>query len=99
MTRAQRILDLIDTGLQTPQPDPSFGEVSPTEEHTCLRCPRSPEPESDFCAPCRAFLLGDLVDDPAMAATTRVAATYADLLALRSRDHRLDSVWSRGGGR
>ncbi len=61
-----RILDIIDTGLQTPAPDPSFGEVSPPNVEGCARCGAPPADEGgDFCAGCRAFLLGDSDTDPA----------------------------------
>lgn len=61
-----RILDIIDTGLQTPAPDPSFGEVSPPNVEGCARCGAPPADEGgDFCAGCRAFLLGDTDTDPA----------------------------------
>ena len=63
MTRSQKILDVIDAGLQTPRPDPSFGEVSETVYDVCVRCGRAPFEESEFCEGCRAFLLGD-GDDP-----------------------------------
>lgn len=33
-----RILDVIDAGLQTPVPDPTFGEVSPKNHGRCARC-------------------------------------------------------------
>jgi len=54
-----RILDLIDAGLQTPMPDPTFGEVSPRVKAGCVRCGEKTTEGSDFCDPCRAFLLGD----------------------------------------
>lgn len=60
MTTVDRILDVIDAGLQTPVPDPTFGEVSPTVHDHCVRCQyRQPAEASDFCATCRAVLLGD----------------------------------------
>jgi hypothetical protein len=62
MARPQDIIDLIDVGLQTPAPDPTYGEVSPTNQETCARCHRPPADESDWCEGCRAFLLGDRED-------------------------------------
>lgn len=57
---SDRILWIIDAGLQTPVPDPSFGEISPTVSPRCARCDTlTPADESEFCAPCRAYLLGD----------------------------------------
>lgn len=60
MTRPDEILELIDVGLQTAKADPSFGEISPVNLENCARC-SSPDlaPSSEFCPPCRAFLLGD----------------------------------------
>lgn len=55
-----RILDIIDGGLQTPKPDPTFGEVSPRNVEECARCSkRQLAEDSDFCDACRAYLLGD----------------------------------------
>lgn len=61
-----RIVDLIDVGLQTPMPDPSFGEVSPRVEAGCVRCQRDVDDDADLCPDCRAFLLGDTDADPAL---------------------------------
>jgi hypothetical protein len=33
-----RILAVIDAGLQTPEPDPTFGEISPENDDGCTRC-------------------------------------------------------------
>lgn len=55
-----RILDLIDAGLQTPVPDPEFGEVSPRNSSLCARCQWTPPADdSEFCPACRAWLLDD----------------------------------------
>lgn len=60
MTTVDRILDIIDAGLQTPVEDPTFGEVSPVVHDRCVRCQvRACVEESDFCVSCRAALLGD----------------------------------------
>lgn len=56
------IIEFIDAGLQTPLPDPTYGEVSPRSVDTCVRCTRKRSGDSDFCEPCRAFLLGDASD-------------------------------------
>lgn len=56
---ADRAIAAIDAGLQTPQPDPTYGEVSPRNTNTCARCTRPPAPDSDWCEGCRAYLLGD----------------------------------------
>ena len=64
MTTVDRILDVIDAGLQTPAPDPTFGEVSPTVHDRCVRCQTRPPAGGDFCGPCRAFLLGDDPPEP-----------------------------------
>jgi hypothetical protein len=63
MTKPQDIIDLIDVGLQTPAPDPTYGEVSPSNRESCARCHRPPANDSDWCEGCRAYLLGDR-DDP-----------------------------------
>lgn len=63
---ADRILDMIDAGLQTPVPDPTYGEVSPKRHDRCARCERQdPAGDGDLCGDCRAFLLGDSDTDPA----------------------------------
>lgn len=73
-TRIDRVLDVIDTGLQTPMPDPSFGEISPRVSTRCARCDyRDPGDDSEFCDACRAYLLGDAPEPPA------VGYIYADL--------------------
>jgi hypothetical protein len=64
VTKPQDIINLIDVGLQTPAPDPTYGEVSPINRETCARCPRPPADESEFCLGCRAYLLGDREEDP-----------------------------------
>ena len=40
-------------------------EHAPGGATGCVRCSAEPEPGSGFCAPCRAFMLGDLEVDPA----------------------------------
>lgn len=68
MTRSSvdRILDCIDSGPQTAMPDPTFGEVSPRNVHKCAHCfEAEPAEDSDWCDPCRAYLLGDSKVDPA----------------------------------
>lgn len=40
-------------------------EHAPGGATGCVRCAAEPEPGSGFCAPCRAFMLGDLEVDPA----------------------------------
>lgn len=40
-------------------------EHAPGGATGCVRCSADPEPGSGFCAPCRAFMLGDLDVDPA----------------------------------
>lgn len=63
--RLSRVLDVIDAGLQTPMPDPTYGEVSPTVSQRCARCERhDPVEGGDLCEGCRSFLLGDSNDDP-----------------------------------
>lgn len=58
MTEIDRILEVIDGGLQS-SPDPSYG---PIDRSTCWRCSHHP-PETDsssgLCPGCRTFLLGD----------------------------------------
>ena len=51
-----RIIDLIDAGLGQ-SAEGGYGEIHP---ESCARCVRrDPAEGSDFCEPCRAFLLGD----------------------------------------
>lgn len=56
-----RILDLIDTGLQHSH-EPAMPLAPPGR---CTRCQHHPaDADSDFCDGCRAFLLGDSDQDP-----------------------------------
>lgn len=65
VSTTDRILDIIDAGLQTPEPDPTFGEVSPEVHDRCARCEQhEPAKGGDLCEGCRAFLLGDSEHDP-----------------------------------
>jgi hypothetical protein len=57
-------VDLLDVGLQTPAPDPTYGEVSPANRESCARCYRPPADDSEFCLGCREYLLGDREEDP-----------------------------------
>lgn len=56
MTTTDRILDLIDAGLQSStEAGQSLGDPD-----LCARCQHTPHADdSDFCAGCRAYLLGD----------------------------------------
>lgn len=57
--RTDKILDLIDGGLQS-SPEPVF---VPVAADRCARCSRrDPDDGSEFCGPCRSFLLGDTPD-------------------------------------
>lgn len=63
-TSTDRILRAIDGGLQ------SSTETASTEPlddpAACVRCTdRQPVEGSDFCGPCRAWMLGDSANDPA----------------------------------
>jgi hypothetical protein len=70
MSRTDRILEIIDAGLQTPFPDPSFGEVSPVVDGRCARCRRvDPVEGSDWCERCRGILLGDIAEPPTSTVT------------------------------
>lgn len=62
MTSFDRILDVIDTGLQTPVPDPTFGECSPVNDDRCWRCQREPPADGStvgVCEHCRRVLLDE----------------------------------------
>jgi hypothetical protein len=62
-----RILGILDAGLQTPVPDPTYGEVSDKVHGRCARCEsHDPAEGGDLCEGCRAFLLGDSETDPAV---------------------------------
>jgi hypothetical protein len=74
-----RILAVIDAGLQTPVPDPTFGEVSPAVDGGCARCGVEPAADSEFCGGCRAFLLGDSDVDPLAVRLPEVEAAGAAL--------------------
>lgn len=58
--RLDEALAALGVGLQTPRPDDTYGEISPRVSDRCARCDRADTAcESEFCAPCRSFLLGD----------------------------------------
>jgi len=59
-TSTDRILDLIDGGLQS-STEHGYGEHVPAGH--CARC-RRPVADGDLCPLCRAFLLGDTDVDP-----------------------------------
>jgi hypothetical protein len=74
-SNVDRILKAIDAGLQTPMPDPTFGEQAPINHGRCARCETNPPAkDGDLCSGCRAFLLGDADVDPMM---TRVPPPVA----------------------
>ncbi len=57
-----RILDILDTGLQTPVPDPTFGECSPVNDARCWRCQRGAPVDGSavgVCEHCRRVLLDE----------------------------------------
>ncbi|MGH9032874.1 MAG: hypothetical protein ACRDZV_12170 [Acidimicrobiia bacterium] len=61
-----RIVDLIDDAFQSSD---EGGHTWAGDPDLCTRCTEYPPGEaSDFCAGCRAFLLGDSDDDPAAVA-------------------------------
>lgn len=62
VSQLDRVLDLLDTGLQSTT-EPSFGSDHDPED--CARCQRRPTIDTgDLCASCRAFLVGASDDDP-----------------------------------
>ncbi len=62
----QGIVDVIDAGLQTPVPDPTFGEVSPVNRDCCWRCGAVTAEDSSagLCGQCRDYLRGEQEQDP-----------------------------------
>jgi hypothetical protein len=58
VNRPNRILDLIDAGLQSSD-ETDYG----FDGEGCIRC-RAKVEEGDFCPGCRAFLLEDSDEDP-----------------------------------
>lgn len=61
-TSVDRILGVIDAGLQTPIPDPTYGETSPVNDGRCWRCQcEAPADESTagVCEHCRQDLLDE----------------------------------------
>lgn len=59
-----RILDLLDAGLQS---SAETGYGTDRDTTACARCLRnSPAEGGDLCPGCRAFLLGDAAEDPAL---------------------------------
>lgn len=60
--RVDRILDVLDVGLQG---SPEHGYPEATDDPTrCARCLSTPPADGDLCGPCRSFLLGDTDHDP-----------------------------------
>lgn len=63
---SDRILDLIDAGLQSSSESDRYRDVAPSVGEGCVRCDTSDVPEGgDLCKGCRAFLLDDSETDPA----------------------------------
>lgn len=64
-----RILDILDAGLQNRIPDTNstFGYGTDTHPELCARCQKHAphDTDSDLCTGCRNFLLGDTDTDPA----------------------------------
>lgn len=61
-SKVDQILATIDVGLQTAEPDPTFGEVSPEITGQCWRCelaPPAPDSTSGVCPECRIELLAE----------------------------------------
>lgn len=54
--RTERILEILDQGIGSSAED-GYGAIIPDRCARCVR--RDPVEDSDFCGPCRAFLLGD----------------------------------------
>jgi hypothetical protein len=67
VTRADRILDTIDAGLQSSD-ETDYG----FDREGCVRC-RGAVEEGDFCPSCRAFLLEDSDEDPTRGVLWRVS--------------------------
>lgn len=58
--RLDRALTALDVGLQSSPESTMFSDVAPTISGLCARCDRrDPVDGSEFCGPCRGFLLGD----------------------------------------
>lgn len=58
-----RILAAIDAGMQTSPESDVYVDVAPAILDVCVRCQRRDrDGDSDWCEPCRAFLLGDAPD-------------------------------------
>lgn len=65
---AERILDVLDVGLQT---SAETGYGTDHDPERCARCQRhDPMPDGDLCPGCRTFLLGDSDDDPTVVRQT-----------------------------
>lgn len=57
---ADEALRVIDVGLQSSPESDMYSDVAPVISGRCSRCDRrEPVESSDFCEPCRAYLLGD----------------------------------------
>lgn len=66
MSSVDKILEALDVGLQTPVPDPTFGEVSPVNSEGCWRCGATAASDSDvgLCARCRRYLAEPVPHEP-----------------------------------
>jgi hypothetical protein len=81
VSRVDRILEVLDAGLQTPMPDPTYGEVSPRNAPECWRCLlRPPASDAGLCESCRERLRNDeaIVLPPDVAALLQ---SFAEALA------------------
>lgn len=62
--RITKILDVLDTGLQSSPESDMYRDVAPIVHDGCTRCRGVQAEDSEFCAGCRSFLLGDSDVDP-----------------------------------
>jgi thiol-disulfide isomerase/thioredoxin len=63
--RLDRALSALDVGLQESPESHVYGDVAPVVTDVCVRCERRDRfGDSDWCEPCRAYLLGDTDTDP-----------------------------------
>lgn len=84
--RANRIVELIDNALQS---SGEGGSLPVVGDHRCVRCISADRlPDSDFCAPCRAWMLEDSDIDPRAVVHDDTAreATRMRAAADRARD-------------
>lgn len=77
MVSIDRVLDVIDAGLQS---SPEHGYGTDHAPDRCARCQQNDVGDGDLCVACRMFLLGDIDVDPRLTCSSRFHGLLADAI-------------------